>query len=200
MKAAPLYEIHRYPADLIDVVHVERGGERVRVVVRPVLPQDDAPTAAFFASLSGETRRSRFMAPVRDVAPWLIQSFTRVDYRQHVALVAEVFEDGVETVIAEVRYVLFDDGASAEFAVTVGEAWQGLGLARLLLAKLACHARKSGVRRLLGETLAGNAPMLHLARSAGFVLTSDPQMREIVRLEKILAPAASRVPCGAAAS
>ena len=32
------YQIHRYPADLIDVV---RLGDGERVVIRPVLPQDD---------------------------------------------------------------------------------------------------------------------------------------------------------------
>ena len=34
-----LYQIHRYPADLIDVVHLSDGQ---RVVIRPVLPQDEA--------------------------------------------------------------------------------------------------------------------------------------------------------------
>jgi len=195
-----LYEIHRYPSDLIDVMHVERDGVRRRVVVRPVLPQDDAPTAAFFAKLSGEARRSRFMSPVREVSPWLIKSFTRVDYQAHVALVAEVFEDGVETVIAEVRYVRLDDGRSAEFAVTVADGWQGLGIARQLLSKLACHAQNAGVERLVGEALASNAPMLTLARKAGFVLTTDPELRGVVRFERNLPAGAHRAPCGASAA
>ena len=33
-----LYQIHRYPADLIDVVRLAGGA---RVVIRPVLPQDE---------------------------------------------------------------------------------------------------------------------------------------------------------------
>ena len=37
------YQIHRYPADLIDVVRLP--GAR-RVVVRPVLPQDEDLTAS----------------------------------------------------------------------------------------------------------------------------------------------------------
>jgi hypothetical protein len=31
------YQIHRYPAELVDVVHLSDGA---RVVIRPVLPQD----------------------------------------------------------------------------------------------------------------------------------------------------------------
>ena len=194
------YEIHRYPAELIDVVHVLREGRSVRVVVRPVLPQDDAPTARFFASLSQQSRRNRFMAPLREVAPGLIMAFTHIDYDGHVALVAEIFEDGVETVIAEVRYVRSADGRSAEFAVTVAEAWQGLGLARMLLAKLVCHAGAAGVETLAGETLASNDAMLHLARKAGFTLTPDPDLQGVVLMRRALLRPAATTPCGAQAA
>jgi hypothetical protein len=34
---AMTYQIHRYPAELIDVIHLTDGE---RVVIRPVLPQD----------------------------------------------------------------------------------------------------------------------------------------------------------------
>ena len=55
-----LYQIHRYPADLIDVVRLA-GGQRV--VIRPVLPQDADLTEAFFRNLSGASRYDRFMTP-----------------------------------------------------------------------------------------------------------------------------------------
>ena len=85
-----IYQIHRYPADLIDVVRLG-GGERI--VIRPVLPQDEDLTGAFFRSLSGAARYDRFMTPMRDLPPELLQRFTHVDYADHVALVAEVFVD-----------------------------------------------------------------------------------------------------------
>ena len=80
------------------------------------------------------------MSPMRELPPELLQRFTQVDYADHVALVAEVFADGRETVIAEARYVRGPDPAAAEFAVSVAEPWQGKGLARLMLGKLACRA------------------------------------------------------------
>ena len=61
-----LYQIHRYPADLIDVVSLAGGR---RVVVRPVLPQDEALTANFFGSLPGRARYDRFMSPMRNLPP-----------------------------------------------------------------------------------------------------------------------------------
>ena len=64
--------------------------------------------------------------------------------------------------------------AAAEFAVSVAEAWQGKGLARLMLGKLVCHAAADGIERIVGETLAGNVRMLSLARKAGFIITREP--------------------------
>ena len=57
-----LYQIHRYPADLIDVVRLA-GGQRV--VIRPVLPQDEELTGAFFRNLPAPARYDRFMSPMR---------------------------------------------------------------------------------------------------------------------------------------
>ena len=53
-KAAMIYQIHRYPAELIDVVVLSPGE---RVVIRPVLPQDEGLTGAFFRAC----RRGRAM-------------------------------------------------------------------------------------------------------------------------------------------
>src|ERR1043165_2391158 len=158
--AAMIYQIHRYPADLIDVVRLA-GGERV--VIRPVLPQDEDLTVAFFRDLSAPARYDRFMTPPRE----LLRRFTQVDYADHLALVAEVFANGRETVIAEARYVRGPDASAAEFAVSVAEAWQGKGLASLMLRKLACRATAAGVERIVGETLASNRRLLALARKAG---------------------------------
>jgi acetyltransferase len=178
-----IYQIHRYPADLIDVVRLA-GGERV--VIRPVLPQDEDLTVAFFRNLSGAARYDRFMSPMRELPPELLQRFTQVDYADHVALVAEVFVDGRETVIAEARYVRRPDPSAVEFAVSVAEPWQGKGLARLMLGKLACRAAADGVRRIVGETLASNARMLSLARKAGFIISPSPDIAGLMLLEKPL--------------
>jgi acetyltransferase len=178
------YQIHRYPADLIDVMHLD-GGQRV--VIRPVLPQDADLTDAFFRNLSGSARYDRFMTHVRDLPPDLLRRFTQVDYADHVALVAEVFADGRETVIAEARYVrTAADPAAAEFAVSVAEDWQGKGLARLLLGKLVCRAAAAGIDRIVGETLASNRRMLALARKAGFAIKTSPEVAGLMLLERPL--------------
>lgn len=186
------YQIHRYPADLIDVVHVA-GGKRV--VVRPVLPQDADLTGAFFRDLSAPARYDRFMTSMREVPAELMRRFTEIDYADHLALVAEVFVDGRETVIAEARYVRGADPTVAEFAVSVAEAWQGNRLARLLLGKLVCRAAAAGVRRIVGGTLATNARMISLARKAGFTVTPSPDVRGLLLLEKTIDAGPLGLPC-----
>jgi acetyltransferase len=194
---AMLYQIHRYPADLIDVVRLRDGQ---RVLIRPVLPQDEELTSAFFSDLPARARYDRFMAAMPHPPADLVRRFTHVDYVSHVALVAEVFAGGREAVVAEARYACGSDPGVAEFAVSVAAKWQGRGLASRLLGKLICRAAGAGITRLTGETLAGNARMLHLARKAGFTATPSADVRGLVLLEKVLAPGAQGLHgCGEAA-
>ena len=183
-----LYQIHHYPADLIDVVRLRDGQ---RVLIRPVLPQDEALTSAFFSDLPARARYDRFMATIPQLPPALVKRFTNIDYVSHVALVAEVFAGGQETVVAEARYACgADDPVTAELAISVAADWQGRGLASLLLRKLICRAADAGIARMVGETLAGNAAMLHLARKAGFTVTPSPDVRGVMLLERAIRPGA----------
>jgi RimJ/RimL family protein N-acetyltransferase len=191
-----LYQIHHYPADLIDVIHLA-GGKRV--VIRPVLPQDADLTRDFFGNLPAPDRYDRFMSPMRTLPAELLRRFTDVDYADHLALVAEVFEGGKEVVVAEARYVRnADDPSVAEFAVSVADQWQGKGLASNLLAKLLCRASTDGVERMTGETLATNDRMLHLARKAGFTIKRSTEVRGVMLLEKSVQPAKPASPCAGA--
>jgi len=177
------YQIYRYPAELIDVIYLPDGE---RIVIRPVLPQDRELMAAFFHDLPADARCNRFMHPVSEPSSELLRELTQVDYANHVALVAEVFVDGRETVIGEARYVRMADLSSAEVAVSVAKLWQGKGLAKLMLAKLECRAAAAGVRRLFSETLATNEKVVSLARKAGFVTTEATGAQGVARLEKTL--------------
>ena len=184
------YQIHRYPADLIDVLHLPDGQ---RVVIRPVLPQDEAVTGAFFHDLQEASRYDRFLGPMRSLPPGLLAHLTHVDYSDHLALVAEVFVDDRETVIAEARYARGPDKTSAEFAVSVADAWQRKGLARLLLGRIAKRAVAAGVTRFCGETLASNQRMLTLASKAGFVARPSPDVAGLMLLEKVLSAPTTQI-------
>ena len=160
-----------YPRELVEIVEVANGQ---RVTVRPVLPLDAAKFQAFVNGLSNTSRAHRFMGGLRELPLRLLDRLTRIDYRSHMALLAETLRDGMPIIIAEARYAVDPCSASAELAVAVADEWQGLGLAKALLRRLIGHAAAVGVRRLTGETLASNACIVHLAWTAGFSIMPVP--------------------------
>ena len=180
-----IYEIHRYPAELIDVVHLR---DSRRVVIRPVLPQDHELLAAYFRDLSANARCNRFMHPVSEPSSALLAHFTRIDYATHVGLIAETVMERRETVIGEACFARVADPQSAEFSLSVADSWQGQGLATLLLAKLEARAAEDGIRRMIGDSLAANEAMLSLARKTGFTIANRLGARGVTHFEKALAP------------
>jgi acetyltransferase len=179
------YSLHRYPTQLIDVVHLAGA---TRVVVRPALPQDRDLQRAFVRDLSDEARYYRFMTRFRDLPEAMAERFTAIDYIGHVALVAELFTDAGATMVGEARYVVdTGDAAACEFAVAVADAWRGMGLARILLTRLADHAALCGIRRMSGDTIAANTAMIALAKRTGFAVARSREDGRLVHLVKDLA-------------
>ena len=178
------YTIARYPVHLIDVVRLIDGS---RITIRPTLPQDLELQREFFRSLSTEGRYRRFMVPLNELPEVVAQRFISIDYRSHVALLAEVFDDGREIMIGEARYVLDEhDPATSEFALAVADDWQGRGVGRVLLARLEREAAASGIRRMLADTLYDNKAMRALAASSGYTVKANREDARLVRLEKQL--------------
>jgi acetyltransferase len=175
------YRIHRYPSALIDRVVLDDGRS---VTVRPVLPQDVDAEQAFVGALTPLSRRRRFHLGVAALPDDLLRRFTEVDFRSHVALVAEARRrDDEPVLVADARYVVLDDRAAAEFAVVIADAWQGVGLGRELLRRLARHALRDRIRTFEGEVLADNAPMLALVASLGGRVIGGSDEPGVVRVE-----------------
>ena len=63
---------------------------------------------------------------------------------------------------------------SCEFALIIGEAWQGQGIGRRLLRALIEEAESRGLRRMTSHILLDNRPMLALARHQGFTIDTSP--------------------------
>jgi acetyltransferase len=152
-------------ADWTSHVKARSGAE---VCIRPLRSEDREREVAFINSLSERTRFLRLMAPLKFLPPHLLNQLMDIDYNVRMALVASVVNDGVEEFIGVARYGATDDPTTVEMAVTVTDAWQRQGVARLLLAQLMKYAASRGFRRMCGFVLAENDGMLALARSVGF--------------------------------
>lgn len=168
-----------YPTELIDIW----WAGATRVLVRPVLPQDAPLCQAFVRELSPESRYRRFQSGLKELSPEMLGTLTRIDFRDHVALVAEIRQRERAVLIGEARYVRSGNDTVCDFAMAVADAWQGKGIGRRLLAALRRHARQSGFETMRGEVLSDNGPMLSLARHAGMRVRAHPEDRRLMWIE-----------------
>lgn len=174
-----------YPTALIDT-RWAAGGRRL--LLRPVLPQDESLLAALVLAQSPAARRNRFHGAVRPSAG-LCRQMAQVDHHRHLALVVSTVEHGQEQLLADARYCVADDGRSAEFALLVDERWQRHGVGAWALRALQQAAAGAGLAWLEGDVLQDNQAMLGLARRCGFACAPDPQDERLVRVQRRLAPA-----------
>jgi acetyltransferase len=168
-----------YPAELA-AEWVARDGRRV--VVRPVRPEDAEAHRALFARLPPEDVRYRFFAPMQELPPELTARLTQIDYDREMAFVA-VHEDRV---VGVARLVRAPGREAGEFALVVEPGWKGHGLGRHLMQRLFAWARQAGLREVVGEVLADNAPMLGFVRSLGFGIHRRPEEPDTVEVRRRL--------------
>jgi len=150
----------------------------LQVATRPVRPDDDARFRRLWPRLSAETVYRRFHSPLRWLPPETVRYLVTVDHDLREAVVADV---GGE-VVGVARYDRSPaDPASAEFAVLVEDAWQGLGIGRQLLVELTALAAERGVRTLTASVQEDNDRMVGLIRRLlpGSTFTPDHGVYEV---------------------
>lgn len=160
-----------YPQDLVRNRFLFDG---TPVTIRPIRPEDSGIEQEFVRHLSEDSRYFRFIGTMRELPPKKLKYFTEIDYDRHMAFVAVIQRDGDEVEIGVARYVGNEQRDSCEFAVTVDDAWQGTGVAGLLMASLIDAARERGFRTMEGLVLKSNRKMLKFAKQLGFKVRADP--------------------------
>ncbi|NLQ17744.1 GNAT family N-acetyltransferase [Marinomonas sp. M1K-6] len=163
--------IHPYPRQWVSE-KVLKNDEIA--TVRPVLPRDSGILADFVRSMSHETRYFRFISNIEELTPRMLASMSHIDYDREMALLAVINRDGQDLLIGTARYIDNFDDQSCEFAVVLGDAFQGLGLASYLMRQLFQVAADKGVRVMKGIVLAENKRMIEFCKHLGFSIQRDP--------------------------
>ena len=176
----------RYPFELVETLRLKDGRS---VLVRPIHPQDEPIVQSFVRALSPRSRYFRFHNAIRELDARMLHAATHVDYRRHLALIAESFDGDVETEVGAARYVVREPTQTADFAVAVADAWQRQGLARRLIERLVEIAAARGVRHLRGDVLENNHAMLDLAAGLGFDIAPSEEPGVLV-VARAIAPRA----------
>ena len=154
------------------------------VMVRPIGPEDADMAQSFVGNLSATSRYFRFFQTLKGLSPGMLERFTCIDHRTHMALVGIALVQGRQSIVAEARYAMNVERGTADIAIAVTDAWQRRGVATGLLDILERMAAATGVTRLTGESFAVNETFLSFARAFGFRIRPDDTDRRVLRVEK----------------
>ena len=150
-----------YPFKLEKTIEVD--GEPV--TVRPAKPVDDRRIQEHFYNQHKSDIYSRFFQTKTKFVRDDMERMFQIDYVKDLTLLAVSGEFGFGKVVAVAEYLLDPATNMAEVAFSVDKAWQGKGLGKILMQKLAGAARENGISGLTAYILPGNQGMIRLFKT-----------------------------------
>jgi len=149
-----------YPVKLEEVIELDEP-----VTIRPARPDDERRIQEHFYNLDKNDVVARFFRERTSFLHEEAEEISQIDYVQNLTLVAATGEIGFERVIAIGEYLLEPARNMAEVAFSVASEFQGKGLGRILLKKLAEAARENGMAGLFAYTAPRNRAMIELFKT-----------------------------------
>lgn len=170
-----------YPRKYVEQWRLDDGRP---VTLRPIRPEDEPLEFELFETFSRETWRYRFFGPIKEVSHEDMVRFTNIDYRREMAIIGVLTENGKDKMIGVGRLIIEPNGNKGEFAIVVGDPWQGLGLGEKLTDSIIGIAEDKGLNFIYGTILADNRPMINLCRKLGFKLEREDKdtFRAVLKL------------------
>jgi ribosomal protein S18 acetylase RimI-like enzyme len=141
-----------------------------KVLVRPIVPDDEPLLHEAVAAMSERTVYFRFFSPLKRMSDALAHRLAVVDYNDRFALVATTNKPGgKERIVGVARYDRVPKTDVAETAVAVVDEFQRRGLGSGLMSILAKVAREHGIKTFTLIVLPENQQMLGLLRKMGWI-------------------------------
>jgi RimJ/RimL family protein N-acetyltransferase len=167
-----------------DYCAMERLRDGRTIEIRALRPDDRQDMLAAISRTSSQSLQRRFFAPKRGFSESELAFFMNIDFDNHVALVAQIEEDGRPSIVGGGRYIVVEAGR-AEIAFVVVDAYQGQGIGSALMRHLSHLARDAGLNGLIAEVLPENTAMLKVFSKFGFRRGPNQEPR-VVHLAKPL--------------
>ena len=157
-----------YPVRLEESLDID--GEPV--TIRPSKPVDERRIQEHYYQLDKDDVFSRFMHEKTSFGRSDVEPKSQIDYVKDLTLVALVGEFGFGRVIAVGESMLMYNSNMAEVAFSVNRKYQGKGLSRIILRKLADAARENGIVGLTAYTAPRNRAMINLFKTLPYKVKS----------------------------
>lgn len=135
------------------------------VTIRPAKPVDERRIQEHYYNLEKSDIVSRFFHEKTSFLRKEVQGLSQIDYVKNLTLLAVVGEFGFGKVIALGEYLIDPSLNMAEVAFSVNKNWQGKGISRILLKKLAVAAKENEISGLIAYTSHDNTPMINLFKT-----------------------------------
>ena len=135
------------------------------ITIRPAKPVDERRIQEHFYNQDKNDIYSRFFQARSRFVRNDLESMFQIDYIKDLTLLAVVGEFGFGKVVAVGEYLLDQANNIAEVAFSVSKEWQGKGLGKILMRKLAEAARENGIAGLFAYTLPRNQGMIRLFKT-----------------------------------
>jgi acetyltransferase len=168
--------ISAYP-DEYETEAVTKAG--MHLFIRPIKPEDAPLLRELWSSLSLRSLYYRFSSPVKTLTPELLIRFTQIDYDREIALIALHSTGSRDRMLGVARLIGQPGDDRAEFAIVIGDPWQGLGVGARLLSCLVAIALRRKIKNLWGLVLRENRAMLELCRKLGWTVTPDDDPSQV---------------------
>jgi acetyltransferase len=178
-KKHPHLIISKYPSHYQKTITSKDGR---KILLRPIKPEDEYLWLDMFKSFSQQSVRFRFFRLIKEADHAMRVRYCNIDYDREIGIVAEIEEEGKKRFLGVTRIILPPgEQDEAEFALIVTDKWQRRGLGSEFLDFTIEIAKKKGVKRLVGEVLKDNKPMISLCREKNFdiIRTSDPEVYKL---------------------
>jgi GNAT superfamily N-acetyltransferase len=143
------------------------GDPATAVVIRRIVGADQDGLRRFYAGLSEESRRTRFLGPTNGIGDGQSTYFCTPDHAHREGFVAVVARStGADRIVGHVC-VEPDGPDTAEVAVAVADDVRGHGIGRRLVDAAVAWARLDGIRTLTATMLADNPAIQRLLTGLG---------------------------------
>jgi ribosomal protein S18 acetylase RimI-like enzyme len=141
-----------------------------KVLVRPIVPEDEPLLHEAVAAMSERTVYFRFFSPLKRMPDALAHRLAVVDYNDRFALVATTNKPGgKERIVGVARYDRVAGTDVAEVAVAVIDEFQRRGLGSALMTILGKVATEHRIKTFTLVVLPENQQMLGLLRKMGWI-------------------------------
>ncbi|WP_213770539.1 GNAT family N-acetyltransferase [Bradyrhizobium sp. dw_78] len=144
-----------------------------RVFVRPIRPEDEPDIRGFLGRVDLSDLRLRFLDAIKEFPHAFLARLVQLDYARAMAFVA--FDKAGRDVIGVARLHSDSLYEAAEYAILLRSDLKGKGLGWGLMELLIRYARSEGLKRLTGQVLQENSPMLAMCRELGFSAKTDAE-------------------------